>query len=242
MCHPTRSSRSACPSALHPVTDRNCKTARVVWPAVRLFATTLAVCLAAAGSFVAYAKGEPDRRLAALEREVRIEPLDVVFQDLGCGVRCDLIRQITASPYTHMGIVLEQNGERMVWEAYGPVGPTPLADWVARTGGIVAVYRFDEAMRASSAEIAREVQNMRGLPYDGEYQWDDDRIYCSELIAKAVKRATGTTLSAPRTFSFGAERDTVARMTKGRLTEATQIVAPVDLARSPHLKKIAGEL
>src|SRR5438132_752594 len=88
-----------------------------------------------------------------------------------------------------------KKGVTMVWEAFGPVGPTPLAEWVARTSGPVAVYRFDDAMRSSASDIAREVRNMRGLPYDGDYQWDDDRIYCSELVAKAVKRATGTTLS-----------------------------------------------
>ena len=85
-------------------------------------------------------------------RAVRIEPLDVVFQDLDCGQRCDLIRQITASPYTH-----------------------------------VDVYRFDDGIR------------------------------------------------------IDADRDAVAHLTKGRLTEATEMVAPVDLARSPHLTKIAGQ-
>ena len=83
---------------------------------------------------------------------------------------------------------------------------------------------------------------MRGLPYDGDYQWDDDRIYCSELIAKAVKRATGTTLSPPRTFSFGTEKETIARMTRGMLREDTELVAPADLAQSRHLQKIAGDL
>jgi hypothetical protein len=209
---------------------------------MRLFAATLACSFAAAGCFVAYARSEPERRLAALETRGRIEPLDVVFQDLGCGLRCDLIRQITESRYTHMGIVLEEHGQRMVWEAFGPVGPTPLAEWIDRTHGDVAVYRFDAELRDSADRIAREVRNMRGLPYDGDYQWDDDRIYCSELIAKAVKRATGTTLSPPRTFSFGAEKETVARLSQGRLTEDTGIVAPVDLARSPHLSRVVGDL
>jgi hypothetical protein len=198
--------------------------------------------LTAAGSFIAYAQKAPERTLAALERDTRIEPLDVVFQNLGCGLRCSLIQQVTQSPYTHMGIVLDEGGERMVWEAFGPVGPVPLAEWVARTRGDVAVYRFDDELRSSGARIAQEVRNMRGLPYDGEYQWDDDRIYCSELVAKAVKRATGTTLSVPRGFSFGADRDQIAQMTHGRLTEDTELVAPVDLARSPHLRKIAGDL
>ena len=210
--------------------------------ALKLFFAILAVTLALLGAFVAYAKGAPARRLAALEKGARIEPLDLVFQDLDCGLRCDLIRQITQSRYTHVGIVLEEHGQRVVWEAFGPVGPTPLADWIDRTGGDVAVYRFDDELRSSRDAISREVRNLRGLPYDRDYQWDDDRIYCSELIAKAVKRATGTMLAPPRTFSFGKEKDTVARLSNGKLTEDTPIVAPVDLSTSPHLRKIAGGL
>ncbi len=209
---------------------------------MRLFAAILAVTSALVASFVAWAKAEPSRRLAALERNARIEPLDLVFQDLECGLRCNLIRDITGSRYTHVGIVLEERGERVIWEAYGPVGPTALASWVGRTGGDVAVYRFDEALRSRAADIAREVRAMRGLPYDGEYQWDDERIYCSELIAKAVERATGTTLSPPRTFNFGASRETIARMTHGRLTEQTGIVAPIDLASSQRARRVAGDL
>lgn len=207
---------------------------------MRLFAATLTGTLSLALSFIAYAHGQPERQLASLDRTARIEPLDVVFQHLDCGLRCSLIEQITESPFTHVGIVLEENGQRVVWEALGPVSPTPLAEWVARTGGELAVYRFDDEVRGSAERIAAEVRNMRGLPYDSDYQWDDDRIYCSELVAKAVKRATGITLSTPRTFSFGKEAATVAQLTNGRLTEDTEVVAPVDLAESRHLRLISA--
>lgn len=33
-----------------------------------------------------------------------------------------------------------------------------------------------------------------GRPYDIHYDFDDDRIYCSELIFKAVKSSTGIVL------------------------------------------------
>jgi hypothetical protein len=209
---------------------------------VRLFGAILAVLLALAGAFASYARSEPERRLAAVEREVRIEPLDVVFQDLDCGPRCDLIREITQSRFTHVGIVLDEGGQRVVWEAYGPVGPTPLAEWVDRSGGVIGVYRLDERLRRRGPDIAREVRAMRGLPYDGDYQWDDERIYCSELVHKAVLRATGRALSAPHPYSFGPHRAAIAQLTKGRLDEGTLIVAPVDLAQSPWLKRVGGDL
>jgi hypothetical protein len=210
---------------------------------VRLFGAILAVLLAVAATFLAWVRSEPDRRLAAFEQQhVRIEPFDVVFQDLECGRRCDLIREITQSPLTHTGIVLEEHGQRMVWEAYGPVGPVPLAEWLDRTHGSIAVYRLDPRLLKHSDAIAREVRAMRGFPYDGDYQWDDERIYCSELIHKAVLRATGVALAPPRTFTFGVNRADIAQLTHGHLTESTFIVAPVDLAQSHLLIRRGGDL
>ena len=209
---------------------------------MRLFGAILATLLAVAGAFTAYARSEPARRLAALEHDVHIQPLDLVFQDLECGTRCDLIREITQSRLTHVGIVLEEHGERMVWEANGPVGPIPLADWVDRTHGSIAVYRLDPRLLKHADAIAREVRSMRGLPYDGEYQWDDERIYCSELVHKAVLRATGIALSPPRLFSFGEHKAAIGQLTHGHLTESTFIVAPIDLARSDLVQRVGGDL
>ncbi len=167
---------------------------------------------------------------------------DLLFQDLECGERCALIRAVTHSRYSHVGIVLREGDELMVWEALAPVGPTPLVEWVHR--GIreeLAVYRLDA--RLPLARIADEVRAMRGLPYDGDYQWDDERIYCSELIAKAVNRALGEPALAPQPIgSLGAYAEPIRKMSGGRLTEATLIVSPLDLTRSPLATKIVDEL
>jgi Permuted papain-like amidase enzyme, YaeF/YiiX, C92 family len=83
---------------------------------------------------------------------------------------------------------------------------------------------------------------MRGLPYDGDYQWDDERIYCSELVMKAVLRATNVALAPPRTFSLREHVTAIAQLTHGHLTESTFIVAPIDLARSDLVTRIGGDL
>lgn len=143
---------------------------------MRLFATILATCFGITAGFLLWARGAPGRTLAALEQQAHIEPLDVVFQDLDCGPR-----------HTHVGIVLVENGERMVWEADGAVRLTPLAQWVARTGGNVAVYRFDEEMLSSADDIAREIRNLK-----------HHRLTSAELIVSAIKHATATSLTAPQ--------------------------------------------
>ncbi len=215
----------------------------------RLFQVILASVAGLAIAGVAWFRGEPERRLERREQAwgFQVEAGDVLFQDLDCGARCDLIREVTHSPYSHVGIVLLEGGQRQVWEALGPpVGPTPLADWVERgRRGRVAVYRPVEALLARRDAVAAQVRAMRGLPYDADYQWDDERIYCSELVAKAYARAFGRDVFPPHPLgpgAFGDRAAQISRMSHGRLTEQTPMVPPVDLAHSPLLHRLVDEL
>lgn len=173
-----------------------------------------------------------------------IQEGDILFQDLDCGLRCSLIREVTGSRYTHVGIVLNEQGALRVWEAFEAVGPVDLVDWVHR--GIkerVAIYRLRAPLADQLPRIADAVRSLRGHPYDPDYQWDDERIYCSELIAKAANQVAGRPLFAPRPIgALGPHSDVIKRMSQGRLTEATVMVAPVDLVRSPLLQRIVDEL
>jgi hypothetical protein len=208
----------------------------------------LLIALIMGAGFVAWVKTEPARFLRAREQAwgVRIQPGDIVFQDIDCGARCQLIRDVTRSRYAHVGLVLEEHGERAVWEAFEPVGPTALAEWVSRgIDGKVAVYRLSPELLSQLPAIAREVRAMRGLPYDGNYQWDDGSIYCSELVEKAVERGTGRSLATPHPSgpgSFGGSVSRISAMTGGRLSETTPLVSPKDLALSPHLSRLVDEL
>jgi len=215
---------------------------------VRLFGALFAMLLLAFGAAAAWARGQPERDLARAEARIgsRITAGDLVFQDLECGPRCELIRQVTHSRYVHVGLVLGEGDARVVWEAFAPVGPTPLAEWVTRgKGQQLAVYRLDESLRAQLPKIEAALKSMSGRPYDGDYQWDDERIYCSELVVKAVQQATQVELFAPHPSgdgAFGAQRELVSKMSGGRLTEQTPLVSPVDLTRSPRVRRIADEL
>ena len=33
-----------------------------------------------------------------------------------------------------------------------------------------------------------------GKPYDARYRWDDEALYCSELVVKAFERGAGVTV------------------------------------------------
>jgi hypothetical protein len=161
-----------------------------------------------------------------------------------CTQRSEAIRAVTSSRYSHVGIVTLDDGERVVWEALGPVGPTPLAEWAAR--GELAVYR--PTLRgaplgdADLRKLARALRTYAGRPYDGSYRWDDERIYCSELVAKAWRDAFGEPLVEPRPVSLGAWAARAAQMTNGELVDGTPMVSPADLVRSGRLVRVVDEL
>lgn len=125
-----------------------------------------------------------------------------------------------------------------------PVGPTPLAEWAAR--GEIAVYRprlHDAPLDDESlARLAYALRTYAGRPYDRSYRWDDERIYCSELVAKAWRDAFGEPLVEPRPVSLGAWATRAAQMTNGELVDGTPMVSPADLVRSGRLVRVVDEL
>jgi hypothetical protein len=102
----------------------------------------------------------------------------------------------TGSQYTHMGVVLLEDGKPLVLEAVQPAKLTPFAAWVARgERGKVIVRRLKNAKEAFTPEARARMQKMGrgwlGRPYDLLFQWSDERFYCSELAYKLLDRAAG---------------------------------------------------
>ncbi len=120
---------------------------------------------------------------------------DLVFQQSRSS-QSAAVAAATRSKYTHMGIVLVEDGKPLVLEAVQPVKLTPFKDWAARgVGGRVVVRRlanssevFTPQVRARMRELGR---SWLGRSYDLLFQWGDERLYCSELAYKLLDRAAG---------------------------------------------------
>jgi hypothetical protein len=119
--------------------------------------------------------------------EVPLQNGDVVLQ-ASTSERSALIRKASRSPYSHVGLVEVAKDGVFVIEAVQPVSRTPLAAWAKRgEGGWVTVLRpkLDAKTRARVVAAAKKEL---GKPYDARYRWDDERLYCSELVVKAFAR------------------------------------------------------
>ena len=106
------------------------------------------------------------------------------------------IQHATKSKYSHCGIIYSDNGKLYVFEAIQPVKSTPLDKWIARgKDGHFVIKRLRNADQVLTAEtlqkMKKEGNKFIGKNYDPTFEWSDDKIYCSELIWKVYKRATG---------------------------------------------------
>lgn len=106
------------------------------------------------------------------------------------------IRKATGSQYTHCGIIYEENGQFLVFEAIQPVQLTPINDWINRgKNGHYVVKRLktaDKVLNQSTLLKMKEIgENFLGRDYDCAFSWSDDKLYCSELVWKLYYMATG---------------------------------------------------
>ena len=120
---------------------------------------------------------------------------DILFQSLPFSPIILTIEGSTQSPYSHCGMLAHENGEWLVYEAIGPVRKTPFPDWVnqGRQSRFDA-YRLQPTFQHHIPHIITAMQPYLGMPYDIEYEFGDEEIYCSELIYLAYQEVTGESL------------------------------------------------
>lgn len=120
---------------------------------------------------------------------------DIIFQT-SISNQSKAIQLATKSKYSHCGIIYKSGNDFYVFEAIQPVTTTPLSKWIARgENGKYVIKRLknaDAVLNPSTLKKMKEIgNNFKGRDYDLTFEWSDDKIYCSELIWKIYKRATG---------------------------------------------------
>ena len=161
---------------------------------------------------------------------------DVVFQKLP-GELSQVISEVTESPIAHCGMVIkEENGAIDVIEAVGPVRIIPLEQFIKN--GIDSKYALirlkDKNFKDFSA-VANEAKKFLGKPYDFLYQFDDEHIYCSELVYKAFLNAAKIKIAKTiklKDLKYKDNIDFIKSLTGGDLPLDREMVTPVDIYKS----------
>lgn len=125
----------------------------------------------------------------------QIQNGDIIFQT-SLSNQSKAVQLATGSKYSHMGIIYKNEGAFFVYEAVQPVKLTPLQEWIKRGAkGHYVIKRLKNAKEVLTPETLQKMklagEKYKGKDYDLYFEWSDSKIYCSELVWKIYKQATG---------------------------------------------------
>jgi hypothetical protein len=166
---------------------------------------------------------------------------DILFQSLPHAPLVDAIEGVTQSPFSHCGIVTQRGDQLMVLEAIGPVTETPLSEWIRRgRGDRLAAYRLDPSLAASVPAIIAEARGYMGRPYDIHYDFDDERIYCSELIFKSIRTVTGQAVGQIHRIGElnWQPHEAFIKSIEGHVPKERELISPRALSEAAQLRKV----
>lgn len=181
-------------------------------------------------------------RAAPARAEVPVKTGDVVLQTSRSS-RSALIRRASASPYSHVGLVEVARDGVFVLEAVQPVSRTAWKTWRARgAGGKVTVLRA----KALDARVLRDVVTAAkaelGKPYDARYRWDDEALYCSELVARAFERGAHLTIGAQQQVkALSLSPADLALGPKLGIDPEQTLLTPASLAADAHFEVVHSD-
>lgn len=167
---------------------------------------------------------------------------DFLFQSLPHNDLIDAIEGSTGSPFSHCGIVKKSGDAWVVVEAIGPVKETPLLLWVMQgRKNAYAAYRLRPPLNAKIPAIIAATETYKGRPYDIHYDLDEARIYCSELLWKSVRDATGQKLGKLQKLgelAWQPHEKVIRAIENGQLPLDRVMITPKDFAEAPELESV----
>lgn len=178
------------------------------------------------------------------EQESKIQNGDIIFQ-ISLSKQSAAIRLATHSDYSHVGIIFDNDGEWVVYEAMQPVMKTPLKEWIDRgENDHYVIKRLKDAKKVLTKSVLQEMQEIGedniGKDYDIYFNWSDDQIYCSELVWKIYDEAAGIhigELKELKDFDLTSEavREIMAERYGNSIPLGEKVIAPSDLFDSKKL-------
>ena len=145
-------------------------------------------------------------------------------------------------------MIVEEQGP-MIYEAIQPVSRTPLAQWAARAADDqIQIYRLDDAESRWTAEKQAELKAAAtarlGRPYDIYFRWDEERLYCSELVYKLYQEVLGVEVGRLRRIDdFNLDNGVVQKKMRERygqeLPLSMKVVSPADQAADEGGDRVA---
>ena len=169
---------------------------------------------------------------------------DIIFKTSQSS-QCEAIRISTKSKFSHCGIIFFIDNMPMVLEAVQPVKITAFDKWVLNgKNNDYVVKRLIDADKITALPNKIKMQeygkSLLAKDYDLYFGWEDDKIYCSELVWKIYKYGANVELCPTQKLSdFDLEHPKVKAILQqryGNKIPVTQtVVSPAKIEKSSLL-------
>jgi hypothetical protein len=174
---------------------------------------------------------------AVKEEPPELETGDIIVIDVG-GELAEVVRAMTHSTYSHCGIVKVTDDGPMVIEGVDPARIIPFDEYMGQAnGGYYVQLRVNDVPPERMEAVIAEAESFVGKPYDYQFEWDDAKIYCSELIYKAYQRGAGIMVGSRHKIGdldWKPYEEYIRKQAGGELPLDRSLITPAELVRSPY--------
>ncbi len=170
---------------------------------------------------------------------------DIIFQS-SKSRQCEAVKYATHSDISHCGILFNEEGTWYVLEAVEPVQKITLAEFIRRgTGQHYTIKRLKDNTGLTDIQIKKmniKGNALIGKHYDIYFSWNNNEIYCSELVWKLYQEAGIELCKTKKLRDFDLTNPLVIEMMKERygskIPYEEVVVAPSDIYDSDMLKPV----
>jgi len=168
---------------------------------------------------------------------------DIIFQT-SLSQQSQAIQLATHSKFSHCGIVIKKDNWFYVLEAVEPVKLTEVDEWIDRGKDkryeVKRLKNIDSISEENISNAKKFGLSLLGKHYDANFNWNNNEIYCSELVWKIYDKI-GIQLSKPKHLKdFDLSNNIVKNKLKERYGKKIPydelVVSPEDIYDSDRLE------
>lgn len=167
---------------------------------------------------------------------------DVLMQSLPHSELVDAIETASRSPWSHCGILVKRDGHWQVAQALMNVHYTPLIEYLIQDRDLrVTSFRMKGLTEEQKVKLQPGIAKLLGKPYDINYEPDDRKIYCSELVWKVYDRELGVHWSewdAFGTLNWKPVEAFVRNVERGKLPLDRMMITPAGLTKTDKVARV----
>jgi hypothetical protein len=167
---------------------------------------------------------------------------DILFQSLDNIPLVDMIKGMTRSRYAHCGIVERRDSLWYVIEPFSKVKETSIEDFIGRgVGKTVDAFRLKDEYQSKIPVLLDTARSFCGRHYDFQFQLDDKKMYCSELIYTSFKKVYGDSLgrlTTLREMNWQPYKRTIRFLSDGKIPLDRLIISPQALSEASQLYQV----